>query len=103
MGISVFNFYKITIFKHETSNYGKIVDNLFLMRILFLREFVVQMSLMILSYLKQNDVTRSLWLFNQYGILCFNIGLHCFHFLRILTFSWSRCEDYPSSIETASD
>lgn len=60
MGISVFNFYKITIFKHETSNYGKIVDNVFLMRILFLREFVVQMSLMILSYLKQNDVTRSL-------------------------------------------
>lgn len=60
MGISVFNSYKIKIFKHESSNYGKIVDNVFLMRILFLREFVVQMSLMILSYLKQNDVTRLL-------------------------------------------
>ena len=37
------------------------------------------------------------------SILCFDIGLHCFRFLRILTFSWSRCVDYPSFIETASE
>lgn len=53
--------------------------------------------------LKRGDATMSSRMFNQYGILCSNIGLHCFHFLRTPTFSWSRCEDYPSSIETASE
>lgn len=29
----------------------------------------------------------------------FDIGPHCFHFCYILTFPWSRHEDYPSCIE----
>lgn len=57
------------------------------------------------SHLKNDDamVGSLLNIIIDTSILCFDIGLHCFRFLRILTFSWSRCVDYPSFIETASE